>query len=68
MALQENNRLSAREQVIAQMVAQAKCRKTIATELNLSIHTVDAHLRHIRIKTDTHSLPELMIWLMKKDW
>ncbi len=46
------------------MVAEAKSRKTIASELKISIHTVDTHIRHIHLKTNTHSLPELVIWAM----
>ena len=54
--------LSAREKEVIKLVAQAKCRKVIASELNISIHTVDTHLRHIHLKTNTHSLSELLIW------
>ncbi len=59
-----NGKLSLREQAIVRLVAQAKCRKTIATELKMSIHTVDTHLRHIHLKTNTHSLPELLVWAL----
>ena len=38
--------------------------KTIAEELNISIHTVDTHLKHIHLKTKTHSLPELIVWAL----
>ena len=62
--VQENIYLSKREKAVIRLIAQAKCRKTIAAELNVSIHTVDTHLRHIRLKTNTHSLPELVIWEM----
>jgi len=64
MAADDNNKLSVREAAILRLVAQAKCRKTIAYELNMSIHTVDTHLRHIHLKTNTHSLPELVVWAM----
>jgi DNA-binding NarL/FixJ family response regulator len=62
----ENNRLSSREKAIIRLVAQAKCRKIIAKELKVSIHTVDTHLRHIHLKTNTHSLPELVVWEMTR--
>ena len=55
-------KLSVREREVIEMVAQAKCRKTIASKLNISIHTVDTHLRHIHLKTKTHSLTELLVW------
>jgi DNA-binding NarL/FixJ family response regulator len=64
MANGGTNKLSTRETAIIRLVAQAKCRKSIASELNMSIHTVDTHLRHIHLKTNTHSLPELMMWVM----
>jgi DNA-binding CsgD family transcriptional regulator len=60
--MEENSRFSVREKEIIRLVVQAKCRKRIAGELNISIHTIDAHLRNIHIKTGTHSLPELIIW------
>jgi len=59
-----NSRLSIREKTILRLVVQAKGRKIIASELKLSIHTVDTHLRHIHLKTNTHSLPELVVWAM----
>ena len=64
MTLKENNKLSPREKAIILMIGQAKSRKTTASEMKLSIHTVDTHLRHIHLKTDTHTLPELVIWSM----
>jgi DNA-binding CsgD family transcriptional regulator len=64
MTTEGNNKLSIRETAILKLVTQAKCRKTIASELNMSIHTVDTHLRHIHLKTNTHSLPELLVWAM----
>jgi DNA-binding CsgD family transcriptional regulator len=60
--MEEISTLSTRENEIMQLVIQAKCRKMIARELELSIHTIDAHLRSIHLKTNTHSLPELIVW------
>ena len=62
MQERDDRRLSEKESTIVRLVAQAKCRKTIARELNISIRTVDTHLRHIHLKTNTHSLPELVVW------
>ena len=53
-----------REKEIIQLITQAKCRKIIANELNISIHTIDAHLRNIYLKTRTHSMLELFVWVM----
>jgi DNA-binding NarL/FixJ family response regulator len=66
MTQEENNQLSTREKAIIRLVAQAKARKTIAAELKVSIHTVDTHLRHIHLKTNTHSLSELVLWAMNR--
>ena len=60
--MHEYIKLSAREREVIALVVQAKSRKIIASDLNISIHTVDTHLRHIHLKTNTHSLSELLIW------
>jgi DNA-binding CsgD family transcriptional regulator len=62
--MEGNSKLSKREREILLLVANAKYRKAIARELTLSIHTIDTHLRHIHLKTNTHSLPELIVWAM----
>jgi len=64
MSYGNNGKLSSREVAILRLVVQAKCRKHIADELKLSIHTVDTHLRHIHLKTNTHSLSELVLWAL----
>ena len=51
-----------RELEILQKICVAKNRKVIASDFKISLHTVDTHLRHIREKTQTHSLSELMIY------
>jgi DNA-binding CsgD family transcriptional regulator len=65
--METNANFSEREKEILRLVLQAKGRKKIADELNLSIHTVDTHLRHIHLKSNTHSLPELVVWAMRGD-
>ena len=64
MNLKEKMMLSTREKAIIDLIAQAKCRKDIAHELKLSIHTVDSHLRHIHLKTNTHTVSELLLWVI----
>lgn len=51
-----------REKEIIQKITEARCRKNIANELNISIHTIDTHLRNIYLKTNTHSMLELFAW------
>jgi DNA-binding CsgD family transcriptional regulator len=67
MHLKEKIMLSDREKAIIQLVAQAKGRKAIASELKLSIHTVDTHLRHIHLKTNTHTVSELLLWAINTE-
>lgn len=58
----EKTKLTKREIEVVQLIAKGKDRKKIADELDVSIHTVDSHIRHIHLKTDTHSLSEIVIW------
>ena len=59
-------KLTKREIEVVQLIAQGKDRKKIADELNVSIHTVDTHIRHIHVKTNTHSLTEVMVWSLSQ--
>jgi DNA-binding CsgD family transcriptional regulator len=60
-------KLSRREKEIIILLSKATCRKIISRNLKISLHTVDAHLRHLRIKTNTHSIPELIIWALENN-
>ena len=42
-------------------VAQGMSNRSIAKELHLSRHTVDAHLKHVYLKLDIHSRVELTV-------
>src|SRR5579862_2297375 len=52
--------LSSREREVLQMLAEGKTNKEIATVLNLSVYTVDAHRGHIMEKLNLHSVNELV--------
>jgi two-component system response regulator NreC len=52
--------LSSREREVLQMLAEGKTNKEIATVLNLSVYTVDAHRGHIMEKLNLHSINELV--------
>ena len=39
--------------------------RSIADELHLSQHTVDAHLKHVYLKLDIHSRVELTVLAMQ---
>lgn len=53
-----------REQQILQLISKAMLRKNIAAQLQLSIHTVDTHLRSIHRKTNTTTMAELIVFVM----
>lgn len=52
-----------RELQIMQLVAKATLRKRIASQLHMSIHTVDTHLRSIHKKTNTTTMAELVLFI-----
>jgi two-component system, NarL family, response regulator NreC len=58
--------LSSREREVLQMVAEGKTNKDIATTLNLSVYTVDAHRGRIMEKLNLHSVGELVRFAVRK--
>lgn len=52
--------LTTREREVLQMIAEGKTNKEIATVLNLSVYTVDAHRGRIMEKLNLHSINELV--------
>ncbi len=52
--------LTSREREVLQMIAEGKTNKEIATVLNLSVYTVDAHRGRIMEKLNLHSVNELV--------
>jgi two-component system, NarL family, response regulator NreC len=58
--------LSAREREILQLVAEGRSNKDIATFLNLSIYTVETHRGHILQKLNLHSVPDLILYAVRK--
>lgn len=57
--------LSSREREVLQMLAEGKTNKEVATVLNLSVHTVDAHRGRIMEKLNLHSIGELVRFAMR---
>ena len=53
--------LTAAELRVASCVAGGMTNRSIAQELHLSRHTVDAHLKHVYLKLDIHSRVELTV-------
>lgn len=58
--------LTTREREILQLVAEGKSNKEIANLLNLSLYTVETHRTHILQKLNVHSVPELILYAMRK--
>ena len=58
--------LTDREREILQLVAEGKTNKEIANVLNLSLYTVDTHRTHILQKLNLHSVPELILYAVRK--
>ena len=52
--------LTSREREVLQMIAEGKTNKDIATVLNLSVYTVDAHRGRIMEKLNVHSVTDLV--------
>ena len=58
--------LSSREREVLQLIAEGKTNKEIATLLNLSVYTVDAHRGRIMEKLNLHSTGELVRFAVRK--
>ena len=58
--------LTAREREILQLVAEGKSNKEVANLLNLSLFTVETHRGHILQKLNLHSVPELILYAVRK--
>ena len=58
--------LSAREREILQLIAEGKSNKEVANLLHLSLHTVETHRTHILQKLNLHSIPELILYAVRK--
>lgn len=58
--------LSSREREVLQLIAEGKTNKEIATLLNLSVYTVDAHRGRIMEKLNLHSTSELVRFAVRK--
>jgi two-component system, NarL family, response regulator NreC len=58
--------LTDREREILQLVAEGKTNKEVASRLGLSVHTVDTHRGNILQKLNLHSVPELILYAVRK--
>ena len=58
--------LTPREREILQLVAEGKSNKEVAVILNLSVYTVETHRSNIMEKLKLKSLPELILYAVRK--
>ncbi len=58
--------LTVRERDLLQLVAELKPTKEIALLLGISPHTVDSHRNNLMQKLSVHSIPELILYAVRK--
>ncbi len=58
--------LTARERELLQLIAEGKSAKEIAALLKLSAYTVDTHRGNLMQKLNLHSIPELILYAVRK--
>ena len=58
--------LTSRERELLQLIAELKSAKDIAVLLGLSPHTVDTHRSNLMQKLNVHSIPELILYAVRK--
>jgi DNA-binding NarL/FixJ family response regulator len=58
--------LSPREREILQLVAEGKSNKEIATQLNLSVYTIETHRANLMEKLGLKGMPELILYAVRK--
>ena len=59
--------LTDREREILQLVAEGKANKEVAGLLNISLTTVGTHRTHILQKLGLHSVPDLILYAVRKN-
>ncbi len=58
--------LTTREREILQLIAEGKSNKEIAATLNLSLYTVETHRGNLMEKLGLHTVPELILYAVRK--
>jgi two-component system, NarL family, response regulator NreC len=58
--------LTLRERELLQLFAEGKSNKDVANMLNLSLYTVETHRGNILEKLNLHSVPELILYAVRK--
>jgi DNA-binding NarL/FixJ family response regulator len=60
--------LGEREMEVLELAAQSLSNQEIANKLGLSLHTVEAHMRHIFSKLQVSSRTEAVLYAIKQGW
>jgi DNA-binding NarL/FixJ family response regulator len=58
--------LSTREREVLQLIAEGKSNKEVANFLKLSLYTVETHRSNILQKLNLHSVPDLILYAVRK--
>jgi two-component system response regulator NreC len=58
--------LTDREREVLQLVAEGRTNKEVASLLNISLTTVETHRTHILQKLGLHSVPDLILYAVRK--
>ncbi len=58
--------LTDREREVLQLVAEGRTNKEVANQLNISLTTVETHRTHILQKLGLHSVPDLILYAVRK--
>jgi two-component system response regulator NreC len=58
--------LTDREREILQLIAEGRTNKEVANVLNIGLTTVETHRTHILQKLGLHSIPELILYAVRK--
>ncbi len=58
--------LTTREREILQLIAEGKSNKEVAAVLNLSLYTVETHRGNLMEKLGLHTVPELILYAVRK--
>ena len=58
--------LTTREREILQLLAEGKSNKDVANLLNLSLYTVETHRSNILQKLGLHTIPDLILYAVRK--
>ena len=66
-AKSSRSRLTPREREILQLLAEGKSNKEVASLLNISVNTAEAHRANIMLKLDVRSLAELVLYAIRNN-